>query len=80
MAMAADIWTFTSEFMWVKDYMESLRVKAITEMAQGVSMERYAELRGVIFACEYFLQAPEMYSKELAKREARNAEEISRIA
>ena len=66
-----DLWTYTGEFRWLRAYIDNLKLEAITEMCHNKDMERYAELRGMVMACDFILQAPERYVEEMRKREAR---------
>lgn len=68
------MWMHSSEFTWLHDYIERLRASAVRDMEAGVDMERYAELRGYIQACDAVLQSPEKWLAEQRKlQEAENA-------
>lgn len=67
---------FTSEYEWLHKYVQLLRTNAVKEMVDGVSQERYAELRGYIQGCDHVIQAPERYTAELKARERENARTV----
>jgi hypothetical protein len=55
------MWMHSSEFTWLREHIEQLRASAVQDITAGVDMERYAELRGYIQACDAVLQSPEKY-------------------
>lgn len=71
-----DLWTYTSEYRWLREYLEIQKWQAISEMATQRDVIRYAELRGFIEAIELVIKAPEQYTKAMEARE--HVQEISR--
>ena len=69
------LWTHTSDYEWLHNYVLSLRNRAVRDMIDGVDQQRYAELRGAIQAYDAVLSSPEKYLAQMrADREREEAQ------
>lgn len=72
------LWMHTSDYEWLHSHIQSLRRRAVHEMEEGATMERYAELRGSIQAYDAVLQSPERYVAQMrAEHQAREDEDAA---
>jgi hypothetical protein len=72
------LWMHSSDYEWLHDYVQFLRNRAVREMEEGATMERYAELRGSIQAFDAVLSSPEKFMTQVrAEAQARETEDAA---
>jgi hypothetical protein len=72
------LWMHTSDYDWLYNHIQSLRNRAVREMEEGATMERYAELRGAIQAYDAVLSSPDKYVIQMrAEAQAREDEDAA---